>query len=546
MQAQSSTAEAPLVRGTRLGVRAAIGLCALSAEILFLSYLVQGRGGIVPSGAAIVVRDLQHWLFRLFVAYAGSLAILAYLGPRKPWAGLRAVFAAAPVRPLWGAAHALLLAPLAVLSARLYHGAYGVPFWALAVAWHLIAAATMLALLAALAPRAVWAAAWRAAGALRAYALLPAVGAVLAIHWSQALWAPAAAFNFRLVDWFLRPFYPALHSDAATMLLGTDRFAVTVSAVCSGFEGVGLMLVFCAAWLWLFRREYRFPHALIMIPAGVALVFLLNALRIAALIAIGDAGYPRIAVVGFHSQAGWIAFNFAAFSIALLARHSPWLRRAGAQPRPRTRERNPPAPYLMPLLVILAAGMLGTAMSAGFDWFYPLRLVVGLAVLWAYRGAYRQLDWRFGWRGILAGIGLFGAWLAAAHGLVPAAAMPAPLAQAASGPRVAWIICRIAAATISVPIAEELAYRGYLMRRLAQANFESVAFKAVRWPALALSSVAFGVVHGPLWPIGIAGGVLLGWIAIKTDRIGDAVAAHATANALLAVAVIAFGQWQLW
>lgn len=52
--------------------------------------------------------------------------------------------------------------------------------------------------------------------------------------------------------------------------------------------------------------------------------------------------------------------------------------------------------------------------------------------------------------------------------------------------------------------------------------------------------------HGGLWPAGVIAGVAFGLLAIKTRRIGEAVAAHATVNALLAAYVLAYGQWQFW
>src|ERR1700685_3437129 len=113
---------------------------------------------------------------------------------------------------------------------------------------------------------------------------------------------------------------------------GTSQFAVSIAEICSGLEGVGLMLVFCCAWLWYFRQEFRFPRVLLVIPVALVLVFALNALRIAAVLLIGNAGYERIAMIGFHSQAGWIAFNLVAFAVALLAKRSAWLNRSASAP----------------------------------------------------------------------------------------------------------------------------------------------------------------------------------------------------------------------
>jgi exosortase E/protease (VPEID-CTERM system) len=440
--------------------------------------------------------------------------------------------------------HALLLIPFAVLSAALYGDLLAVPFPVLALGWHACAVACAVALFAAMAPLAVWTRAVRQTGSLPWVALLPAAAAVLAFKGSQLLWGPAAQITFRLVQILLQPLCPSLHSDYSTLTVATDHFEVTISEICSGLEGVGLMLAFCTAWLWYFRREYYFPRALIILPLATLLVFFLNAVRIAALVLIGDAGYARIATVGFHSQAGWIAFNLAAFGVAILSSKSSWLNRTARERRVHTNDAT--AAYLMPLLAILAAGMLAHALSAGFDLLYPLRLVCAFIVLWAYRHRYRDLDWRASWRGIATGMLLFCVWAAFAHFLTTPTPISESLSQLPGPMRATWIACRASAAIITVPIAEELAYRGYLLRRLAKADFESVAFRQVRWPALVVSSIVFGITHGSFWLPGIAAGLAYGALAMKTGRIGESVVAHATTNALLAAYVLTFNQWQLW
>ncbi len=151
-----------------------------------------------------------------------------------------------------------------------------------------------------------------------------------------------------------------------------------VSDICSGLEGVGLILTFSAAWLIYFRREYIFPRALLLIPLGVAAIFLLNVLRIAALMLIGNAGFTDAAIYGFHSQAGWIAFIAVACGMVLLSRRSAWLNRAALPADRSAAMHNPTAAYLMPLLAILAAGAVSRAFSGSFEYFYPLRLIAAL------------------------------------------------------------------------------------------------------------------------------------------------------------------------
>ena len=543
----------------RLGVIAVLA----AAEILLGSYLVQAIPLDALHGAPEMLRIAQHWLFRFIIAYAVSLALLVSLRG----ASLAAVLDVADrtvVRPRWALAHIVLLVPFLYLSATLYTPS--VPFAVMAVAWHLVAVAATLALFAAFAPAAVWIGVLRKTGGLPIFAIVPAAAAVAAIKLSQMLWVPAADITFRFVNLILKPVLPGLVSDPATRILSTGRFAVQIAEVCSGLEGVGLMLAFCTAWLWLFRREYRFPRALVVIPVGVIVVFLLNALRIAVLILIGNAGYERVAVVGFHSQAGWIAFNLAAFAIAILAHTNPWLSRAAAERRARrlqlagasasieTAQRqdapridnNPTAAYLMPLLAILAAGMIARSLSDDFEIWYPLRLAAAFCALWIYRRSYAGADFAFSWRGPATGVLIFAVWMASAAWLGASADVPSGLAALSPAPRGAWIGCRLIAAVVTVPLAEELAYRGYLLRRLTTAHFESAPFSAARWPALAVSALAFGIVHGRFWIAGTVAGLAYGAVAMRTNKLGEAVAAHATTNALIAAQVLLFRHWWLW
>jgi len=61
-----------------------------------------------------------------------------------------------------------------------------------------------------------------------------------------------------------------------------------------------------------------------------------------------------------------------------------------------------------------------------------------------------------------------------------------------------------------------------------------------------ISSVAFGLLHGGRWLAGTIAGVLYAAALRWRGRIGDAVAAHAVTNALLAAWVLISGHWGLW
>jgi CAAX prenyl protease-like protein len=112
--------------------------------------------------------------------------------------------------------------------------------------------------------------------------------------------------------------------------------------------------------------------------------------------------------------------------------------------------------------------------------------------------------------------------------------------------RWSWIAFRVAAAVITVPIAEELAFRGYLARRFVSRDFDLVSFSSLTALPIALSSVVFGLMHGRQWLVGIVAGLAFAGVLRWRGRFGDAVIAHAVANFLLAVWVVGFGQWGQW
>ena len=67
-------------------------------------------------------------------------------------------------------------------------------------------------------------------------------------------------------------------------------------------------------------------------------------------------------------------------------------------------------------------------------------------------------------------------------------------------------------------VAEELAYRDYLMRRLVSEDFESVPFHKVRWPVVVLMALVFGLAHGTFWLPGIAAGLAFGFILVRRKQ----------------------------
>jgi exosortase E/protease (VPEID-CTERM system) len=361
-------------------------------------------------------------------------------------------------------------------------------------------------------------------------------------------------------------FTPNVVTDPAHFVVGTSAFPIVIADQCSGVEGLALMLSLTVGWILYARRELRLVRALVLVPLSLLLSWLLNLVRIAALIAIGNAGYPDVALGGFHSQAGWILFSCVALAFLLTVNNVAWFRLSGPAlaegPFPTPQVSGSPlaatnlaALYLLPWLAILAAGLLAQAASDGFEWLYPLRLIAALAVFFAYRRQYRRMDWRFGWLGPAAGVLVFALWIVLDHAIGQDAAssngvlltgLAQSLARLSHVQRAAWIIIRIIAAVTTVPLAEELAFRGYIARRIMSANVESVPLGSLSLVAVLASSLAFGILHGRMWLAGTLTGVVFALVAKLRGRLGEAVAAHATANLLLALWIIARGNYSLW
>jgi exosortase E/protease (VPEID-CTERM system) len=422
-------------------------------------------------------------------------------------------------------------------------------------------------------PLKAWIGVARETSPIGQYAVLAGVGAWLLRAPLQSLWIDPSAPNlyilqvvtFRCVQAVLGLFLPNLVVDAGPFVIGTPQFSIRVGAPCSGIEGLGLVLVFTIVWLWFFRRETRFPQALLLIPFALVCAFSLNVLRLAALILIGNAGWPEAAFVGFHSQAGWIAFTLIALGFSMATQKLAWVRKPAAGPlmtselneRTTARAESPATgAYLIPFLAILAASFISKSASGYFEWLYPLRFVAAAAAIWIFRHEYRKLNWRFGWAAPLTGVAIFLIWIAPegwAHGLGhpllgqplsnrlgPALAALSPLA------RWTWIAVRVAAAVVTVPIAEELAFRGYLARRIMGREFDEIPFSRLSLVAIGVSSIVFGLMHGQNWLVGIVAGVAYAVLLRSKGRIGDAVVAHAVSNLLLAAWVLTRGDWGLW
>lgn len=111
---------------------------------------------------------------------------------------------------------------------------------------------------------------------------------------------------------------------------------------------------------------------------------------------------------------------------------------------------------------------------------------------------------------------------------------------------VIFLIFRVLGSVVTIPIIEELFWRGWMMRWIAGRHFTRVRIGTYHAEAFWIVAALFASEHGSFWDVGLITGVIYNWWAIRTKNLTDCVITHAVTNACLAVYVIGWNQWQYW
>ncbi len=343
----------------------------------------------------------------------------------------------------------------------------------------------------------------------------------------------------------------AAMSEPASKVIGLDDFVIAVGPQCSGVEGFALISAFLTVYLLLFRDHLRLGRAVLLLPVGILLSWTLNVVRITVLILIGRYVSPELAVDGFHSHAGWLAFLSLALALALTAHAVPWFRRAVAVEEGSetpVRAAKPPvfADYsvvmILPFAVFMASATITAAIAEVPGVLYPARALAVATVLALGWRVLAGLNWRPTVLPLVSGALCGVLWVATA----PVAdlsdtLLSQSLAALPFGLLVLWIVARILGTAVLVPIVDELFFRGYVQPRVASALGDGMPAKLI---AIAAAAVLFALLHDRWLAAGLAG-VLFGLLALRRGILADAIWAHAAANAVIAAAAAAKGAWHL-
>jgi exosortase E/protease (VPEID-CTERM system) len=512
------------------------GLVALLAgELVALTLPFHAEADLAASARWVqLLIYLQESLRPAFATGAAAAVFLSWSAIREEF---QRTLAEGPRRVIsirWLAIHLVLLGALILGSLARRDGRLtSVTSWeGWLLGWSVIAIATLASWCFAAMPPRFWAGWIRGSPLALAGGAAVGLAAIVVGNSIQGLWWIVERPTFQLVALLLRLFGQDTVAIPRDLIIGTTTFTVSIGPSCSGLEGMGLVSVVVAAYLWYRRRELIFPRALIMIPIGIVTIGLLNAVRIAALILIGNWNEDA-AVKGFHSVAGWLLFNMVACGLVWTS----WRFDRFARHYDDRRAPGPATAYLLPMLVLLATMTVARAFAPNLELLYPLGIAAVLLVLWLYRAELIALQWDFSWLPIAAGGLVAAIWFGRARD----AALGDSLMMGARGLTLhnasPWVVAGAIGALVAVPLAEELAFRGYLARRLISPDFETIPFGEFSWLAFFGSSIVFGVLHTAWLPATLAGMVYAG-VMYRRGRLADAIIAHVTSCALLVLAAL--------
>ncbi|WP_198037847.1 CAAX prenyl protease-related protein [Rhodobacter xanthinilyticus] len=344
-----------------------------------------------------------------------------------------------------------------------------------------------------------------------------------------------------------------LRDAAAKPVLLSQGFVISIAASCAGYEGVAGAATLILLYAMAERQRLHNGRAALLALAACGAVFLINALRIALLFAIGAGGWADLALNGFHSHFGAVGLLLV-MAGAVAALQLPAFQRSAAPRAMAAAAGDRPAdtltdalPTIMPLAGMTMAGLLLGLLAGPVNWLYPLPVMVGAAMVW--RG-WPSLRPRFATpalpRAAATGAAVYVMWIS----LVPpdldgSALIGQALGAAPAAVALVWLGLRTVGAAIAIPLLEEMAFRGGIQPALAAWLARQNAGRLGPWIAAALAALGFGLLHQDA-VAGTLAGLAYGALTLKGRGLSDAVVAHATTNALLAAHVLVTGQYSYW
>ena len=206
------------------------------------------------------------------------------------------------------------------------------------------------------------------------------------------------------------------------------------------------------------------------------------------------------------------------------------------------------APFVIFVVLTALQGQFG---EESRYWLYLFKTVVGAWLIWEMRPFVQEMRWSISWEAVVVGVAIFAIWIGL-DGLYPrlseAEAVWNPPKRFGEGSAAAWLYIgvRILGSSIVVPPLEEVFYRSFLYRYFVKLDFLAMPLNRFHALSFVVTSAIFGLMHPDRWLAGILCGLAYQWLAIRKNRLGDAMIAHGITNCLLGLWIVWKGAWNFW
>ncbi|MBI3228966.1 MAG: CAAX prenyl protease-related protein [Burkholderiales bacterium] len=188
--------------------------------------------------------------------------------------------------------------------------------------------------------------------------------------------------------------------------------------------------------------------------------------------------------------------------------------------------------------------------ASDLRWIYPAKIIAVLSVLLYFRQDYDELRQRLKVSSaaiaIAVGVVIFIIWINANMKWMVMGTSSGYDPRSPQG-SLDWffVVIRLAGAALVVPVMEELFFRSFLMRWMANPKFQQVEPQQIPWHYLLLVSGVFAIEH-TLWFAGLLAGLAYGLLYMRCRNLWAPVLSHGITNGVLGVWVILTGSWQYW
>ncbi len=217
--------------------------------------------------------------------------------------------------------------------------------------------------------------------------------------------------------------------------------------------------------------------------------------------------------------------------------------------------------FILPFVVYLAGMSLAAKWSDQFPLLYSLTVLATLlVVIWSWRTSKAIVPhWKI-IDAVLVGLVGIAYWIWISHWHLEATLtagfpewmQPSPRVAydpfaAFSSHLAAWgfVSIRLLGLAVLVPIAEELFWRGFLMRWIVSEKWESVPIGTMTAASFWGVTLLFTLAH-PEWFAAAGYCILLNSFLYWKKDLWKCVVAHGTSNLLLGVYVLSTGHYELW